>query len=229
MKILQTFIFGLLLSGPVIAQGGMQPGPGTVYAVSGETFPSTSILDNFNRGSENPIAGGWSADPVYFGLSTARIVSNTLRARNTGSDTIAHPYWNTTFAANQEAYVTVADASVVSEVFVLCRATDVNTASYLNDLYAVRMTGGNFSLVETINSTDTDLATVAQALSSGDSLGIRCNGTTISGWYKASGGSWVKLLQVTDGSLTGSGFIGIMLTVTSAGAGDLDDFGGGEL
>lgn len=200
-----------------------------LYTAAGETFPSTSILDNFNRANENPIAGGWSANPVYFGISTARVVSNTLRARNTGTDTIAHPYWNTTFAANQEAYVTVSDASTVSDVLVLCRATDVNTGTFLNDHYAVRMTGGNFSLRETINDTDADLASVAQTLSSGDSLGIRCNSTTISGWYKASGGSWVKLLQVTDNSLTGSGFIGIMLTVTSSGTGDLDDFGGGEL
>lgn len=227
-----SHINGQTISGLSAINGQTRSGLSEIFGQSigaGETFPLTSILDNFNRANENPIAGGWASFPVYNGINTARVVSNTLRCRNVAPAQNAHPVWNTTFAANQEAYVTVSDATVVTDIAVLARATDMDTPSFMNDMYYVRMASGNFRLYKVINDTETQLATTTQALSSGDSLGIRCNGTTIQGWYKPSGGSWTKLLEVTDSSLTGSGNIAIMLSVSSDGAGDLDDFGGGEI
>ena len=45
----------------------------------------------------------------------------------------------------------------------------------------------------------------AQAMSNGDSIGISAVGSTITAWYKASGGSWTAKITQTEATYTAGG------------------------
>ena len=79
----------------------------------------------------------------------------------------------------------------------------------------------------------TDLtAGVVQAVSNGDSFGLRVNGTSITSYHKPVAGSWTQLETVTDATYSGAGFTGFympgnFLNNTATNPGYYDDFGAG--
>jgi hypothetical protein len=81
--------------------GGFPPPP---PPTSG--FPTTSVLDNFNRGvTENPIAGIWVNGAT--GVGSCQVISDTMR-RSTGTFDC---YVGTQYGATQEVYVTLPNAT----------------------------------------------------------------------------------------------------------------------
>jgi hypothetical protein len=63
-------------------------------------------------------------------------------------------------------------------------------------------------------------------VAAGDAIGIRCNGSTIEGWRKPSGGEWGKINTATDATYGSAGYFAIDDTgVTTAN--QFDDWGGG--
>jgi hypothetical protein len=73
-------------------------------------FPTTPILDNFNRADEDPIAGIWSDDLFGTGIVGCEVDTNQLVKSGTG-DTDAGCWVNEMFPADQEVYVTLPNAS----------------------------------------------------------------------------------------------------------------------
>lgn len=189
-------------------------------------FPTTPILDNFNRANESPLGGGWSANPIYGGVGMFRIVSN--QAQNI-SGASGHGYWATSFGADQEVYATIADWAGFNGFYLLARGTDFNN-DFNQDYYllTVSKTGNSFELTRVINDSGTVIGSTTQVISSGDSIGLVCAGSSIQGWYKSSGGNWTKLLDVTDSGIANGGNIGMIVDCSTPSQAIIDDFGGGN-
>ena len=92
----------------------------TVNIVVNSGFPSTAVLDNFNR-ANGSIGSNWSG---Y--TSKYHITSNQMTVDYNGSN--SDIYWNNLFGADQEAYVTFTDIdSTASEQDLLLKAQSNTT------------------------------------------------------------------------------------------------------
>ncbi len=86
---------------PLPATATNTPGPATATntPVPGAGFPSTGVVDNFNR-ANGSVGSAWSGTTAGYSIS-----SNQLRVGSSGEQ---HIYWNSaSFGADQEAYVTL--------------------------------------------------------------------------------------------------------------------------
>ena len=67
-------------------------------------------------------------------------------------------------------------------------------------------------------------------MSAGDSIGMSMVGSTITVYYKASGGSWTSLGTRTDSTYTAAGRLQLGQWLSSSGvASTIDNFGGGAI
>jgi hypothetical protein len=187
-------------------------------------FPSTGILDNFNRADESP-ATGWTHL-----FNSFAIVSNQLASAVVAS--VLSYYSASTYGPDCEGYYTVATKPPVGgSTAVLARLVDVGTA-FTADGYLVKfdnVTGGAndvWAIQRVDNGAATTLgATFTQEVSNGDAIGIECIGSSISALYKPSGGSWTTLATRTDSTYTAAGYLGA--SSVSDTSNRIEDFGGG--
>jgi hypothetical protein len=188
-------------------------------------FPTTSILDDFNRANENPLSGGgnWTISGTFD--APWQLLSNGVIGTS-GANENQMAYSAAGDLTDCEAYATVVTVPTAGNVVgVICRQDpSVNTGKNYYDCLYVAGTGILIDYYDSTGTTHT-LATYAQVVNVGDSIGLSVIGTTLTAWYKASGGSWVSLGSVTDTNLS-HGYIGIT-GFPLFGGGKLDDFGGG--
>lgn len=188
-------------------------------------YPTTSILDSFTRGDEDPVANFSSA---FGGAGDVfRLVSNAINADSLLNG-IATGYWDAgTFGPDMEAWVTVATKGANGE-YASVFARMLNPGFPTTDLYDVRATTDAGTDIWTINRVDNAVgtplgSTFTQEVSNGDGIGIRCIKDRISAWYR-SGGVWTKLAERTDGTYSAAGYAGVGVNNTTV---YFDDFGGG--
>lgn len=181
-------------------------------------FPTTGILDNFNRANEGPPPSASWSTPA--GLSGCVVSSNQCAAAAANGFAV----WNTSYNDAQECYATIAVMS--GSVAVFARMQNTGSGATL-DGYSV-VTGGTTIYIQRIdNGGATTLGSpISQTVSAGDAIGIVVNGSSIQSWYKASGGSWTLIDTQTDSTYSGSGQPAVVMTDTTA---RLDDFGGGTV
>ncbi len=205
-------------------------------------FPTTGVLDDFNRADENPLSltGAWGAPILTGTLQTMKLSSNAIMddslADGGGSGQAYRDDQN--YGPGVEAYVTILTpwANNSSDFWFWMNGNAENAAGRDGyKLYAVYFTGAwYYTVYRADNDVDTELTPSFEAgptLASGDKLGgeIMADGT-ITWYYKASAGSWGAASGVStrsDATYT-SGHIGISKgfnDTTSA----LDDFGGGTI
>src|SRR5437899_2007498 len=192
-------------------------------------FPTTCILDKFNRADENPLSNGgkWS-NPLIAGETSLQVISNTCRPN--GPSSASSNWWSdASFGADTEVFITVSTAGAAADyVGITVRTVNENSASL--DGYILYVTfPSTWQFFRLDNGAFTQLgANVTQTVASGDAMGLSIVGTTLTAYYKASGGSWVSLNTRTDSTYTAAGHIGI--DEKSAGPTTiLDDFGGGTV
>lgn len=195
-------------------------------------FPTASVLDSGTGSDANPIAGNWSG-PVVSGKNQLRRVSNQF-ANGPGDANDNGSYWNVgaTSSADSEAYATIDTvAGSGNWVEVEARIQSVGTAGA--DYYAVSThfgTGGVDFYVVTdgvytqLGSTSALPGGVSWA--NGDAIGIEIIGTTITAYYKASGGSWQSVSSRTDSTYSTAGHIGLSIGGATP---RVSNFGGGPL
>jgi hypothetical protein len=196
-------------------------------------FPTTTTLDDFNRGS---IGSGWTADPHGLGYAILEIVSNSINGGAGAVHTAA--YWNAgTFAADQEAgclcpvWDTGGNFHGISIYFRIAQPGAGTVDGYR---YNFRNDTGDASndLVELYrlnNGTETQLTggTVTN-YANGDSVGIEAIGTTLKA-YRKRGGTWTEIDTHTDSSpINAAGYIGLH-TTDGWSTGTCDDFFGGAI
>ena len=189
-------------------------------------FPSTPILDSFNRADENPLSGGgnWTA-PIYSGEGPLKLASNTV----TSSLVAPAPcgdYWSTTkYGPNCEVYATLAGGA--PNTFSLwARINNPNTGSEQGYLLDVNATNGQVRVRYTVGSNRTNIVAISLTPGNGDKLGMRLVNNAIQAWWQPSGGVWVLLFTCADEHYRAAGFIGLRSESDTC---LLDDFGGGTI
>jgi len=197
-------------------------------------YPTTGILDNFNRANEGPPpSASWSD---LYGLGAdyqLKVVSNQAvpNALDPANDRATN-YWNpTTFGPDCEVYCTIATETLIDigEIGLWVRATGVGSIATVSGYYVEydRTTGGDhFDVIRVDNEAETQLgASISQELSAGDSFGVSMIGDTITVWYKSGAGAWTNIGERTDSTYQDAGYIGIIWWDSTDGV--LDNFGGG--
>jgi len=186
-------------------------------------FPTTSLLDDFNRANEF-LGDGPNWDYGVFDEQAGptlglRIVSNVIENANVNSSA----YWNTSYAADQEVY---ADVVTINNDYMGVYAR-IQTAD-VSDGYGFYKAGNsNGEIYVCDNGAFTLLASGAAAWSSGDKLGADCVGSALT-LYRHNGSSWSSVCTVSDGTWTGGGYIGLYLNAIN-GDERADNFSGGDV
>ena len=196
------------------------------------SFPTTAVLDNFNRTNEGPPpSASWSN--YLNGLS---VYNNTV-VRGSGSENIS--YWNEDMGLDQEAYFTFNAAPVISMGVVLKFDPTAGTGYVVyrfsgnGNIYIGRLTDNSTDVIYTRCNTTTATCDRVDYFSggsfaAGDSLGAHIDAAGHITVYKKSGGTWTEIGNATDSTYTG-GKIGLQIISNSTVAGALaDNFGGGN-
>lgn len=183
-------------------------------------FPTTSVLDDFNRANTGPPpSGSWTTDQYAFGLPGLKVSSNTCIPNSA----FAAGWWSaSSFAADQEAYITV--ATWVDEIEVHLRLQTPGTAGVDGYILNIISSTNHWRIYRMTNQATTLLTSGAITMSSGDSIGFEAIGTSLTAYQKIGAGSWGTLGSTTDATYNTTGFIGLFANSAST---VFDNFGGG--
>lgn len=194
------------------------------------SFPTTAILDSFNRADENP-ASGWNGN-TYGGGTHTNIQVVLSRAKGTSASQKFAAYRSAAYGPNQEAYVTIAQKPAgenKSVVWLDLRLQEAGTSGVDGYELELRNKSGTdtVEVFRITNGTFINLGSiVSQEYDQGDGLGASIVGNTITLYRKPQGGDWVQVTTRTDTTYTQAGQIGVGGGSTSDGT-IIDDFGGG--
>ena len=188
-------------------------------------FPTTSVLDTFNRPDENPLASGWLGPLTFTGENQLKVLSNQA-AGTTADPSFNSSYWNTTYGPDVEAYAKVPAINIGNRIEIYARIVDVHPIDG-TDAYCVSVAGTAWTLRKITNSSSVAIGAIETltALAANDEFGIEIVGTTLNAWHKPVAGAWTLLFSRTDSTWTTAGFTGLRCF------GDIfriDDFGGGN-
>ena len=188
-------------------------------------FPTTPVLDSFTRANESPVASGWLG-PTRPAGGQLKILSNQLlMLAPADASNSNHSYFNTSYAADQEGYVTVVTLpAAAGGVSVTARIVSPGVGG-VNFYQWTYTTGTGWRLFVVIGNSYTQLGSTAATpvLSAGDTIGLRLIGPTLTGLAKLSG-VWTEILTINNSQITAGGFLGVEITDATAVT---DDFGGG--
>lgn len=186
------------------------------------TFPTTSILDDFNR-ADGAITGTSNWISPLFSHASLSITSNQLFNNSVFNE---NNVWNVSYT-DSEAYITLTDMAYgTNRVAVGVRFAGSGStpngyfAFYLHDSTVVQLHRYDSGTPTQLGS---DYSFTASA---GDKLGISAIGTTIKA-YIYSSGSWSEVLSATDSNYS-SGLLWLYEKYNATNV-ILDDFGGGEV
>lgn len=221
--------------------------PVAYYRMDEEAPFSIPILDSFDRANQNPISGGalgW-AGPMGggdFGFAELIIDSNTLAQNHSGS---SGSYTTTSLGPDVElsAKLTSGTLALASGIYLWCRVQNPDTGSF--QAYGIiyyRYSGGEYALVLVVDTdgVDTTLSYIFNEaplpLADGDSIGIRCIGNRIGGYYKTGGvwssdddPAWSSGAVVTDNTISAAGVIAVHFEGGSGSTTDfIDEISGGS-
>ncbi|MGH2359056.1 MAG: hypothetical protein ACRDGM_00715 [bacterium] len=200
--------------------------------IQGAAFPTTSILDNFNRANEDPLsdAGRW-ASPWFSSSGVMQIVSNV--AKGTAAITFDDMTRVTAYGPDCEVFSTLVTKSATpgaANWYHGTRIASPGTGSM--DCYDfttewVAGAGNDISKIVRIDNTVQTVlgATFVQEQVNGD----RAGGASIADshtFYYNGGGGWTALATRGDATYMTTGRIGFGLKESDI---ELDDFGGGTV
>lgn len=201
------------------------------------SFPTTSVVDNFNRANEGPPpSASWKAvDDLWGGM---KVVSNGCKA-GTGNSINGAVLTTAASSADSEAYMTISTKpGTGSSAGVLLRGKDMTgSGAVAPDGYEIEWSDddGN-GTVETIavyrmdNGSFTKLgASISRTCSNGYKLGASMAGSTIE-VFTDEGAGWTSRGTRTDSTYTAAGYYGIQFYEgTASPTAVADDFGGGAI
>lgn len=187
-------------------------------------FPTTGILDAFNRANETPIGGNWSSG-TYNGESGCNLAGNAL-SYVTGSGWTGN-YWNAATYGNCEAHCSINQLNGGANNGFSLHWRLITPATASHDGYNFWANGASSIVIRVDNGVDTQLgASFSVTAAAGDAFGVESNGSTHTIYRKPSGGAWGSLASRTDATYA-SGYIGLELHDNENLI--VDDFGGGEI
>ena len=190
------------------------------------SFPTTGLLDDFNRANAAPPSASWT-DNVDGAATGLQLYNNTCTA---ATNAIGSGYWNqATFGPNCEVYYTVVTTDNHLKLFARISSPGASYNGYMVDLSS----GGSGGIYKVTTGTPVQLGSnFSPEQANGKAFGLEVTGTsttTLNVYSKPSGGSWgLWYGPVTDSSSpwTAAGYIGLGCWYYAA---RLDDFGGGTI
>ena len=192
-------------------------------------FPTTSILDDFNRTDASPIDGNWSS-PSFQGDEAMDLVSN--EAVNSGTGLYYNSYYDaSTYGADAEIYFTITTIPENGNFLHFeIRYTNPNSGNETGYEVTLTMQGGAdaYETGELSSGSYTVISSgfYYQTTDNDDGVGIEVIGTSIDTYFNNDGAGWSLLNEETDSTHTGSGYLAVGSgTVAFA----IDDFGGGTI
>lgn len=212
-------------------------------------FPTTGILDSFNRADSATLGGNWTEDIYASNDVAAGIFSNQARVQ---SVTFGSAWLNNAnYGPNCEAYFTLVnsldalfwdpyamdlDAWYYQRVQLFLRLQQPGSAGTA-DAYMFLLSGGlsdagGIWYYRIDNQVLTVLGVNGEAVSqaTGDQWGFEANGSNLKAYRKPSGGSWAAVGSGrTDNTYNSAGRIGFYLSDETAADILIDDFGGGTI
>lgn len=222
MRLLALALLALAL--PALLGGRASPATGA--ALQG---PTTNVLDNFNRATEDPLFqwGHWEGSVDGAG-PTLEVLGNAA-GHNEGS-TAGDSYRPATVSGDSEAHATLSDVpGNNAPMYLYLHLGDLGGAGW--DGYRLRIerwvstTPDTVAIQKVSNGTATTLVSSSLAgpsdLQTGDGYLLRRSGSALTLWRR-NAGTWSQLLSTSD-SAYGSGRIGLGVADDS---GRWDDFGG---
>ena len=151
-------------------------------------FPQTGFLDQFNRPDEGPPPTGWTSET---GSAKGHIVSSNALLPSDNTTQCAST-WNTSFNADQEAYMDLTGMIPQDAAFSLVLRANGQAPMFDNNVfYSVRftrITGASNDTVDFFSwSSGTPTAigsatTLTSDLQNTDQLGARIVGNTLTAW-----------------------------------------------
>lgn len=187
---------------------------------SGFAFPSTPVLDDFNR-PDGLVGGDWTLNPAKnaFSIEAQRLVKNT-------GDLVAQVMlWPSVFGPDQEAFVTLSEVDIsFKEMQLTLKAQNPSSScSSISVLYSP-LTGQ--VEVWVCDSTWVKQGSKAVPFVAGDQLGARAYANGAVEVFKNGQSVATYSVASWDGSKLG-GFIGLSADIYGM-VKSYDDFGGGS-
>lgn len=185
-------------------------------------FPTTPILDNFNR-ADGALGSNWDG-ASYGDPNLLTISSNAVTSAALGFGAMC-------WVANKvgrdfEVYATVSTLPLATKTVRVISSSSATASSGLTGYYlVVNPTSSTFQLGDAADGSNIG-ASISQAFVAGDSFGFsRCNGL-INILYKSGAGSWTIIGTRSDSRYGGLFVIGLELEDNVQ---RIDNFGGGIL
>jgi hypothetical protein len=181
-------------------------------------FPTTGILDNFDRTNDAtpPPGANWST--VYNGHT---IAGNQLVGFTAGDANVS-AWIAATYGPGIEAYITCGDSGGYSGLYILDPTLDHGYS-----IGRVDATHWAIYRADTAGTDETAIGTYSLTVGSNYSIGIYYDAAaeTIYFYHKASGGSWTEVNHVADSTYPDMNTLQVFSFSTVA----LDNFGGGSV
>jgi hypothetical protein len=203
--------------GPIPAACNSSGGPFVPNFPTASDFPSTPIIDDFNR------ANG-SIGPNYtWAVGSGYTISGNLALAPVGA---TRGWWNAdTFTASHEVYATWPTVPSGDSVLLTFAGPDLADNGY--HLILTRSGGNAFLRVARITGGYTEILgpiNLGTDVANGQSFGIRVSPTqTISMYWKYSDGLWYRIGSVIDTNLPATARIGVGGILSNT----INDLGGG--
>lgn len=195
---------------------------------AGASFPVNGVLDTFNRANANPLDGSWTQGIQGALDGDLKIVSNKLLQASAGVTDVGRASWNTSFNADQEAYLTIDTRAGGAIHEVWFRLDNAGAAGITGYKVEARTNDNDVRAIRYDNSlTGTVIATIGQTLSDGDAFGANVVGSLGTVYYKVGAGAWTSIGTFDASVYTNAGKIGV--GVGTSGTETADDFGGGNV
>lgn len=198
------------------------------------TWPTTGLLDNFNRGDEGPPPSASWDGPAFPGDGEWEVASLVCRPDN-ASSTWCDDWWTTSFGPDCEVYNTMsALCQSPYEYQVMARLADPGTAS-ISGFYAEVVTTAGPTYTWKLWRLDSAAsftqigATGSGSISAGDKIGFECIGENLK-LYRYTGGAWDVQVSTSSASYNRAGYIGFSAN-SGSGANNIrvEDFSGGTV
>lgn len=199
----------------------------------GGAFPTTGLLDNFNRANEGPPPSTNWTGPVQTGEEGLRVVGNQCDD-STDTAKAGSGVWVGDFGPDSECFSTIAvvPTSTQGQAHFL-RVVSPNTAGVDGYLSAyINLVAGIYNSYLSYrldNNAYTQLGAndALTTLGVGDDVGAEMIGSAIKVYRRVGAGSWTEETTAarTDSTYTAAGRIGLRLDNQP----EADDFGGGTV
>lgn len=205
-----------------------------VGTVCAQTFPSTGIIDNFDRANEDPVTGNWSNN--LFGTGFGCQISSNLLTKATGNPGNGCWYNAATYGAAQEVYATMPNAtghvSTSALRLVACLQNSVGTSTTQGYGLRVKKEDAANDIIQIVSFNGESFSNIgnqiSQEVDNGDQVGIRIVGdNTIELYFNDAGAGWSLIDSITDSTYTcANTYLGAYIRSNTF---EFDDLGGGTV